>query len=135
VISDFSDENTVQYNILRQNGVDQLEGGGIFIANGNANVIRDNAANGNFDGISLSVNIKSSIIQNNTTNGNISVGIAVGAGSTLNQIRTNTARGNGVVDLSDGNVGCAANVWKKNIFATDVVAGVPDGGPGTGCIR
>jgi parallel beta-helix repeat protein len=134
VISNFSDANTIQSNIFRNNGL-ATSGGGILVANGNNNTIRDNAANGNFDGIGLSVQITGTLIRGNTTNGNVNTGIAIAAGGTLNEIRANTARGNGTVDLADGSAGCSTNVWTKNIFATDAVAGAPDGGPGAGCIK
>ena len=40
-----------------------------------------------------------------------------------------------VPDMVDLNTACAANVWTGNAFKTDVVHGVPDGGPKAGCIR
>jgi parallel beta-helix repeat protein len=135
VISAFSDGNTVQSNIMKGNGVAVGAGGGILIANGNSNLVQDNAAIGNFDGISLGESITGSIVRRNTANGNVSVGIAVGGGSTPNSITGNTARGNGAVDLSDSNPGCGANIWKNKLFATDSVAAVSDGGPTAGCIR
>jgi hypothetical protein len=46
----------------------------------------------------------------------------------------NTAAGNSVVDLNDGNA-CNLNTWASNTFATDQVAGLSDGGPGVGCIQ
>lgn len=135
LISAFSDGNTVQSNIMQGNGVAVGAGGGVLIANGNANVIQDNAAIGNFDGISLGESVTGTIIRRNTANGNVSTGIAVSGGSTPNSISANTARGNGTADMSDANPGCGANVWKNKLFGTDLVAGVSDGGPSGGCIK
>ena len=117
VITEFSDGNTVHSNILRRNGLAEgASGGGIGAFNGNDNVIHDNAVNANFDGISLAVTITGTTINDNIANGNVSVGIAIGGGSSANTVKANTARGNGICDASDGNAG--ANTWTGNIFGT-----------------
>jgi parallel beta-helix repeat protein len=132
-ISDFANKNTIQSNILNDNGPNN-GGFGVAIFNGNNNTIRDNAANHNHSGILLSGNT-GNVAVGNTANGNSSTGISIAAGGTSNVVRKNIARGNGAVDLADGNAGCDSNKWKNNTIASDPVAGVPDGGPGTGCIR
>ena len=133
-ISEFSDGNTIRSNILRHNGlsIDAPQGGGVAVFNGNNNIIRGNAANENFDGIFLSVSISGTLIQDNTANGNMSVGIAIGSDGAENLVKNNTARNNGIIDLSDASPACGANTWRKNTFATDSVAGGPDS---TNCIK
>src|SRR6185295_10561094 len=118
VITEFSDGNTVQSNILRRNGLAEgASGGGIGVFNGNDNVIQDNAVNANFGGISLAVTITGTTISDNIANGNVSVGIAIAGGSSAaNTVNGNTARGNRLCDASDGNPG--ANTWTNNIFGT-----------------
>jgi parallel beta-helix repeat protein len=78
------------------------------------NVIQDNAINANFDGINVSSPITGTLISGNTVNGNANVGVGIAAGSWANTVDGNTARGNGVCDLSDGNAG--ANTWTNNNF-------------------
>jgi len=134
-LSNLASGNTIRSNILKNNGVVIGDGGGIGVFNGDNNTIHDNAVHGNFGGIFLSGIITGTTIRDNTVNGNVNAGITINAGSAANTVRRNTARGNGVSDLSDGNAGCGSNSWKSNIFGTDLVAGVSDGGPGTGCIR
>jgi parallel beta-helix repeat protein len=72
-------------------------------------------------------------IQNNTANLNV-IGIVVQQG-TGNTLQGNTALSNANIDLEDDNPNCDSNTWANNKFVTDNVVGVPDGGPGTGCIR
>jgi parallel beta-helix repeat protein len=133
-ISNFSDNNTVSLNILKDNGI-TTGGSGVAVFNGNNNTLLGNAANGNFNGILLSTLVNGTVIRDNVANGNLSTGIVISTTATSNAVKDNTARGNGTVDLSDGNSGCDTNTWKKNTFGTDSVAGISDGGPGTGCIR
>ena len=52
-----------------------------------------------------------------------------------NAIQGNTSTKNRDWDMGDQNPGCDSNAWSNNRFVTDVVAGVPDGGPNSGCIR
>jgi parallel beta-helix repeat protein len=73
-------------------------------------------------------------VQTNTANTN-GVGIVVLEGATGNTLTKNTALGNTGLDLADGNANCDSNTWAQNTFVTDQVAGLPDGGPGTGCIQ
>jgi hypothetical protein len=50
-------------------------------------------------------------------------------------VKENTVLGSGIVDMSDDSPHCGKDKWVANIFQTDVVAGVPDGGPGVGCLQ
>jgi parallel beta-helix repeat protein len=123
-----SNGNTIRSNIVKDNGRQ-----GICADSGNDNVIQGNDASGNLEGIYVSGT--GTIIRDNTANGNVNVGIVILAGSSSHTVIGNNARSNGIADLSDGNVGCDANSWKRNGFGTDSVAGASDGGPGTGCIK
>jgi parallel beta-helix repeat protein len=57
-------------------------------------------------------------ITGNIANNNRASGISIDAGSTQNQVRRNTAHGNGRSDGFDGNSSppCGANVWEANDF-------------------
>jgi parallel beta-helix repeat protein len=129
-----SNQNQIVQNILRDNGLPSGDGGGIAIFNGDNNRIASNAIRGNFLGIFLS-HTNQTLVQDNTVNGNLSVGIGVSGLSHGNLLRSNTAYNNGLVDMSDDNAGCNSNTWTTNLFVTDLVAGLPDGGPGVGCIQ
>lgn len=122
-----SHDNTIRSNIVKNNGR------GICADSGNDNVLQGNDASGNVEGISVSGT--GTIVRDNTANGNANVGIAVLSGASSHTVTGNTARSNGLADLFDLNAGCDANSWKRNVFGTDLVAGVADGGPGIGCIR
>ena len=52
-----------------------------------------------------------------------------------NNLQGNTTLTNRDFDLEDDNAGCDSNTWTDNEFATDLVAGASDGGPGTGGIQ
>jgi hypothetical protein len=55
---------------------------------------------------------------------------------TSNSIHRNTALTNHTFDLGDLNPACDGNAWSDNHeYATDHVAGGPDGRPGAGCIQ
>lgn len=148
-ISDFASRNLIENNILNNNGTTG-EGYGVAIINGHGNIVRYNAINKNNFGIRLGSAVKrngtpglqNSVIAN-TVNGNSKLGIWIqqifGAPST---IKFNTVLGNGngdpdEADMFDENAGCGGNNWVplSNTFQTDQVAGLPDGGPGVGCIR
>jgi len=94
-------------------------------------------ATGNSFGIALFPGLGSAtgnLVQGNTANGNAE-GILVFTGATSNTVQLNTATGNSDVDLTDVNSSCDSNTWTNNTFVTDRVDGVPDGGPGVGCIQ
>ena len=134
-ISNFADNNTIQRNILNDNGPN-TGGFGVAIFNGNGNIIRGNATSHNHAGIFLAQSGNTgNIAEGNTANGNSSTGISIAAGATSNIVRKNIAMGNGVVDLADGNAACGSNRWRNNTFASDQVVSASDGGPETGCIR
>jgi len=124
-------------NLIRGNTVNNnagaFSGVGILVVQSQDTSIRGNQVNGNLVGISLSTAATNNIVFNNTANNNRS-GIIMLPGSTSNAAVGNTALGN-ALDLADGNSGCDSNVWANNTFVTDGVAGVPDGGPGAGCIQ
>jgi parallel beta-helix repeat protein len=113
--------------------------GGIVLAGGTTqNTVLDNTCNGNFIGIEVGVygfgEASGNTIQNNTANQNV-IGIQLVQNSSDNTLQGNTALTNGSIDLEDDNSNCDSNTWANNKFVTDLVAGVNDGGPGTGCIR
>jgi parallel beta-helix repeat protein len=131
VLSDAT-KNTVSDNVFTSNGV--VEGGALLVAVGDGNQILRNQTFSNFNG--FVVRTSGNVIDGNTIRTNLSSGIVIdvpGAGGNL--IQNNTALGAFFVDLGDVNPACGTNTWQNNAFATDLVAGVSDGGPGAGCIR
>ena len=141
-ISDFAQDNLIEKNILNNNG-GTGEGYGVVVFNGTKNMIRNNAANNNdFAGIRISSAVNpmgepnlSNTVMDNTVSGNSHVGIWIQADAAPSIIKLNTVLGNGDTDTLDELVSCGGNTWIDNIFRTDLVGGVPDGGPGAGCIR
>jgi parallel beta-helix repeat protein len=101
--------NQVVQNILRENGLPGGDGGGIGVFSGSDHRIAGNHIIDNFIGVYLL-----------TT-----------AGTT---VEGNTAYRN-TTDLVDDAVDCGSDTWTSNLFETDLVAGVPDGGPSGGCIH
>ena len=130
-ISNFSNDNVVQDNVMHGNGT--LEGGAVAVFNGTNNTIRRNAANNNVNGIAI--DSPGNIVLDNTVNGSDQTGIAISAIGNASVVRRNTVLGSGVADLSDGSAGCGGNVWRNNTFKTDLLVGSANGGPGVGCIR
>jgi parallel beta-helix repeat protein len=130
-ISNSSSNNVVHDNIINNNGT--TEGVGVAIFGGTNNVIKQNAVNFNFNGISI--DSPGNYALDNSVNGNSNTGISIGAVGASSTVRRNTVLGSGVVDMSDGSAECDSNTWKNKIFQTDLVVGVSDGGPGTGCIK
>jgi len=109
---------------------------GITVVGSSSTIVSGNTATGNSFGIELAPGLggaAANLVESNTTNSN-GQGILVLAGATANTLQLNTAAGNSVVDLNDGNA-CNLNTWASNTFATDQVAGLSDGGPGVGCIQ
>jgi len=131
-ISNFSNNNFIENNIINSNGLTGGQGG-VAIFNGTNNLIANNTLNNNFNGIE--VESPNNTIQANTVNGSVGDGIFVLTIASPTVVQRNVAMGNAVADLSDDNPACSGDTWKKNIFLTDLVAGSPDGGPKTGCIR
>lgn len=131
-----SDSNLVEGNTVTDT-FDDSPRPGITVVGSSLTRVRGNTVSGNSFGIELAPGLGSAtgnLVQGNTSNGN-DQGILVLDGATSNTIRLNTATGNFVVDLNDANSGCDANTWTSNTFATDLVAGVAEGGPGVGCIQ
>jgi parallel beta-helix repeat protein len=141
-LSDSASSNLIANNILANNGTSGGEGYGVVVFNGTGNVIRDNAANDNQIGIRIasamnpggSPALRNQVLDN-TASGNAQVGIWVQREASPSLIRRNTVLGTRSIDMLDDSAACGANVWKSNVFRTDVVAGLSDGGPGTGCLK
>jgi parallel beta-helix repeat protein len=145
------------------NGIFVLPATGIAVlGDSDRNSIHSNQTNRNQNGISLGcptgcrfvqlpgiippagLGAENNTILSNVANDNFELdidacldsdGIQIGVGNTNNRAQGNTALRNAGVDLRDDNPGCDANLWRSNIFVTDLVAGLSDGGPGAGCIR
>ena len=132
-ISNFSNNNFVENNVINRNGILSGEQGGIAIFNGSANLIANNALNNNLNGIEIES--PGNTVRNNTVNGSVNTGIFVLAGASPSIVKLNTALGNVLVDLADDSSTCSGNIWRKNTFQTDLAGGVSDGGPGAGCMR
>lgn len=132
-ISNFSDGNFVLHNIINRNGLTAGEQGGVAIFNGTNNLIASNALNGNFNGIEIES--PGNIVRHNTVNGSVSTGIFITSIGSPSTVKLNTALGNTFVDLSDESSTCSGDIWRKNIFQTDLAGGVLDGGSGVGCIK
>jgi parallel beta-helix repeat protein len=102
--------------------------------------VQDNTCSGSEIGIAVGDfgfgGVSRNTIQSNTANLNLR-GIVIeldypqNSGNTL---QGNTALTNANVDLEDDNSTCV-NTWANNTFATDLLGGASDGGPGVGCIR
>jgi hypothetical protein len=131
-ISNFSNGNFVESNIIVRNGVVDGEQGGVAIFNGAHNLVAGNTLNGNFNGIEIES--PGNVALNNRVNGS-HVGIFVTSVGSPSSVKGNTVLGSTVVDLSDDSATCAGNVWWNNDFQTDSAAASSDGGPGVGCIR
>ena len=109
----FSERNQFLRNLLEN-------GGHGFTVNGGSNSRFANnvACNNSGRGIYLFRGTGNEVV-GNTTNGNAEIGISVeGPLSTGHLIHENSAFGNGVVDLADGNPDCDNNTWTNNQFAT-----------------
>jgi len=126
--------NRIMGNKINDNGVGGL-GGGVSIHVGDRNKISGNTVSNN-DTFGIALDTNHNVVKSNSVNGNAQSGISVSTlGATQNKVTSNTVTGNGSVDLEDVNPACDSNTWSGNTFATDLVAGVSDGGPGTGCIQ
>src|SRR6266849_5169 len=88
-------------------------GGGIFIASGQGDLIEGNKCNTNTTGIELTGT--SEVVVTNEADANINVGIFV-HNSGGNHLKNNEATSNGV-DLFDLNP-CMTNTWMRDAFAT-----------------
>jgi parallel beta-helix repeat protein len=132
-----NDGNDVVQNIVRENGTTGADGGGIGVFSGNGHLIAGNHLLGNLAGIDIRTSAGTTI-EDNTANGNETVGIVLSGGAngaTQTIVRENGVHLNGLVDMQDDSADCGTNTWGPNRFVTDIVAGLPDDGPGGGCIR
>jgi hypothetical protein len=131
-ISNNSNNNFVTSNIINGNGTSGEQGGvGIFF--GTNNVVANNALDNNFNGIEIES--PGNFVLTNQVNGSSSTGIFITTLGTPSTVKQNTVLGSVITDLNDNNANCDTDIWRKNTFQTDLVAGASDGGPGTGCIR
>jgi len=130
-ISNFSNNNFVVNNIINRNGILDGEQGGVAIFNGTNNLVANNALNNNFNGIEIES--PGNLVRGNTVSGSSNTGIFITPVGSPSTVKYNTVLGSGITDMSDDT--CGVNTWRNNTFQTDLVAGVSDGGPGTGCIR
>ena len=128
-ISNFSNNNFVMNNIINSNGILDGEQGGVAIFNGTNNLVANNALNNNFNGIEIES--PGNLVRGNTVNGS-HTGIFITTVGSPSTVKYNTVLGS-ITDMSDDT--CGVNTWRNNTFQTDLVAGVSDGGPATGCIR
>jgi len=127
-----SDHNTIRDNSMNNNGA-AAGGAGLSLVGGTDTQILRNTVQGNLQGIVLHTG--GNVVQGNIANSNQTVGITVADVAGDNRIDGNTATGNSAFDLTDVNAHCGTNTWQNGVFLTDDVAGVPDGGPGAGCIK
>lgn len=132
-ISSFSDNNVVENNIINRNGLAAGAQGGVAIFNGSGNVVQNNSLNNNFNGIEIQS--PGNTVLKNTVNGSVSTGIFITSIGSPSIVKLNTALGNAFVDMSDDSPTCQGNLWRKNIFQTDLAGGMPNGGPGDPCIK
>jgi len=118
-ISNFSNNNVVQYNIINRNGLVSGQGG-VAIFNGAGNLVANNALNGNFNGIELES--PGNTAQSNVVSGSVQTGIvAISSSST---VASNTVLGSSFVDLSDSSPTCSGNTWTGNTFLTAIAGSV-----------
>jgi nitrous oxidase accessory protein NosD len=130
-ISNFSDANLVDSNIIHDNG--ENEGYGVVIYNGRDNVIRGNAVNGNFNGIGIQS--LSNAADDNTVRRSRHTGMSISSYGGGSFVRRNMVFGSALLDMSDDLVDCATNTWSGNIFETDAAGGIPNGGPSVPCVQ
>jgi parallel beta-helix repeat protein len=130
-ISNFSDRNLIESNIIHDNG--QYEGFGVVIYNGTGNVIRGNAVNGNFNGIGIQS--LSNTAEDNTVSANKQSGISIAAIGAGSSVQGNRVFGSGLIDMTDEVAACGTNSWSGNTFQSDEAGGIPDGGPTVPCIQ
>ncbi len=134
ILPDTANGNTIRDNVFTANGVAAGEGGAILVGFGNGNQIINNQASGQLQRHPPAYERQRGR-RATWPASNQSFGIVVDVvGAARNRIQNNSAAGNGFTDLADANGGCGSNIWPNNFFATDIVAGVSDGGPAAGCI-
>ena len=120
-------------NVSNHNGFTG-EGYGVVIWNGTNNIIQNNVTNNNNFGIRLSGQGRNKVL-NNSVSGNTGVGIWLTEIESGTRVLRNTVLGSGEIDMLEDSVGCDSNIWQNNTFQTDLVAGVPNGGPWVPCLQ
>lgn len=120
-------------NRITNNIVNNSTQTGAHIADGSNNLFKYNSFNFNANGIVLAHPGNS--VLDNTVSGSANTGISIETTGTKSTVERNTVLGSGIIDMSDINVGCGVNAWMHNTFETDLVAGIPDFGPGAGCLQ
>jgi parallel beta-helix repeat protein len=130
-ISNISNDNVVERNIINSNGIVAHEQGGIAIFNGMGNRLLNNALNNNFEGIEIESPGNTAI--GNRVSGSLDTGIFILGGSP-SVVRGNSVFGSTLVDMLDDQAACGTDTWRGNDFQTDLVHDVPDGGPKKGCL-
>jgi parallel beta-helix repeat protein len=88
---------------------------GVLVA-GDDNTVQHLVLSHNAFGIEVIGTHHNNSIEHNDASNNATLGIIIEG--TANLIQQNTAIGNGIVDLFDGNANCDANVWQHNKFVT-----------------
>jgi parallel beta-helix repeat protein len=131
-ISNFSNNNVVENNVINKNGIVANEQGGIAIFNGSGNLLQNNALNNNFSGIEIES--PGNTANGNRVSGSLDTGIFITNGSP-SVVKRNVVFGSTLVDMLDDQVACGTDTWSGNNFQTDLVADIPDGGPKKGCLR
>lgn len=126
-ISGSSTGNVVEDNIISGNN-----SFGVSVFNGSGNIVRDNAVNDNQNGIFI--DSPNNRVLDNILSRSFDVGISIGTNGSPSIVRRNTVYRSGNADMTDDSAGCGGNIWRNDSFETDLVAGIPDGGPGVGCI-
>ncbi len=132
-ITNFSDGNVIEHNIINRNGILDGEQGGVAIINGTNNLVANNTLNNNFNGIEIES--PGNTVRGNLVSGSVSTGIFVISIGSPAAVKYNTVLGSASVDMSDESSTCSGNTWTRNTFQTDLAGGVSDGGPGSGCIH
>lgn len=127
-----SGDNTMD-NLIEDNIINGNDNYGVAVFNGSNTIIRDNAANHNQNGIFI--DSANSRVRDNIVSGSANVGINVTTNGSPSVVRFNTVFGSGVTDMVDNSAGCGGNIWRNNSFMTDLVNGIPNGGPNVPCLR
>jgi len=91
-------------------------GVGLRVAGSNSVMKQVHASESGQDGIRLDAPGSRNRIESSRSTANQGPGISVQPGNTANTVQRNVALGNDAVDLFDGNDGCDADAWKKNVF-------------------
>lgn len=128
-----SNSTKVVGNAIVKNGIVDHEQGGIVIFGGSNNFVSKNILFGNFEGIV--VESLGNTVDDNLVSQDQHLGIWLTENGSHSLIQANSVYGNGEMDMQDDRIVCLSNTWRGDVFLSDLVHGVSDGGPGTGCLR